>query len=289
MEPPLPVSCEADGPIVQIAAHPGDGPDFFYATYLQMASRAQYCTEYHEILLTDGEMGVNGWPPEHTRQVRIAEAANGARLVGSRLHFLGYPDGGLPSLSGTQRERLIRELAELIGHIEPRILIVHPAKNDHPDHAHTFLLTAAALQQTAYVGRRAPTLVIHDVEFGLQQKSLWTQAASDHRLHAYPMHSPDFIVDISATHHIAQQALQQHKTQMYDPVDGQPKIYADLIDILARVRGLQCMARGRGLFAHGQGFSQIVLPGLTSQQNAFLQRLPAHCLCQRVKHAAQAD
>jgi LmbE family N-acetylglucosaminyl deacetylase len=284
LEPRLPVACEVDGPIVQVAAHPGDGPDFFYATYLQMASRAQYCPEYHEILLTDGEQGVNGWPPEHTRQVRIAEAARGAGLVGSRLHFLGYPDGGLPSLGGTRRERLIRELADLIGQIEPGILIVHPAKNDHPDHAHTFLLTAAALQRITYAGRRAPTLLIHDVEFGLQQKSLWTQAAGDHRLHTYPMHSPDLIVDISATHHLAQQALHQHQTQMYDPLDGQPKIYADLIDVLARVRGLQCMTRGRERPAHGQGFSQIVLPGLTSTHNAFMQRLPAQCLYQRVKH-----
>jgi len=285
MEPPLPVTCEIDGPIVQIAAHPGDGPDFFYATCLLMASRPQYSSEYHEILLTDGELGVDGWPAEQTRQVRVAEAVCGARVVGSRLHFLEYPDGGLPSLGPPLRERLISELADLLWQIEPRILIVHPAKNDHPDHAHSFLLTVAALQRTAYAGRRTPTLLIHDVEFGLQQQSLWTQAIGDHRLHTYPMHSPELIVDISATHQLAQLALHQHHTQMYNPLDGQPKIYADLIDMLARVRGLQCLTRDRGQPAHGQGFSQIVLPGLTSAQNTFLPRLPAHCLFQRVKHA----
>lgn len=285
MEQSLPVTGEIDGPIVQVAAHPGDGPDFFYATCLQMASSSQYGSDYHEILLTDGELGVDGWPAQQTRQVRMAEAARGARLVGSRLHFLGYPDGGLPSLGRPVRERLISDLAELLWQIEPRILIVHPAKNDHPDHAHTFVLTAAALQRTASAVRRVPTLLIHDVEFGLQQTSLWTQATSDRHLQAYPMHSPDLIVDISATHQLAQLALHQHRTQMYNPLDGQPKLYADLINILARVRGLQCMTGGRGQPAHGQGFSQIVLPGLTSSQNTLLPRLPAQCLYQRVKQA----
>lgn len=285
--PPAPRPCEVDGPIVQVAAHPGDGPDFFYATYLQLVSRTQYCNAYHEILLTNGEQGVNGWPPARTRRVRIGEALSGAALVGSQLHLLGYPDGGLPWLKPALRNGLVRELATLIDRIQPCILVVHPPKNDHPDHASAFLLTVAALQQSTHASTSAPTLLIHDVEFGVQQSSLWPHPAAEHDLEAYPLHSPDVIVDITATHPIAQQALHQHTTQMYDPVGRQPKAYADLIDTLARVRGLQC-APGSWQQPRGQGFSQIVIPGMTSEQNVLPLRLPAHCLYRRVQHTRGA-
>ncbi len=46
-EHPLPsLPLAVDGPIMQVAAHPGDGPDFFYATYLQMAANTRYDNTY---------------------------------------------------------------------------------------------------------------------------------------------------------------------------------------------------------------------------------------------------
>lgn len=264
---------EVNGPVMQITAHPGDGPDFFYATYLKMTKHVS-SLPYHEILLTDGERGVDGWPPERTRQVRIDEARAGARLVGSELHFLGYPDGGLASLAAAQHCCLVRELADMIGSIQPALLFVHPPQNDHPDHAHSFLFTLAALELNALTGGRRPELFVHDVEFGLQQRSLWGSQGMDPRLRAYPLYSPEFLVDISSTHQQAQSALARHNTQMYDPLSGQPKLYADLIDTLARVRGLQFLGADAEQFSRGQGFSQIIIPGVTSlRNNAFLSLL----------------
>ena len=101
----LPLPVDASGPIMQVAAHPGDGPDFFYATYLKIASNTQYHNSYHEVVLTDGEGGVDGWHPERTRQVRMKEAYAGAEIVGSRLHFLSYPDGGLSELPPRKKTR----------------------------------------------------------------------------------------------------------------------------------------------------------------------------------------
>ncbi|HEY3993748.1 MAG TPA: PIG-L family deacetylase [Ktedonobacteraceae bacterium] len=258
---------DAGGPIMQVAAHPGDGPDFFYATYLKMATHTPYRANYHEVLLTDGEGGVDGWHPERTRQVRIEEAYAGAEIIGSRLHFLGYPDGSLSALEDRERTRLVARLAQKIGDIQPAMLVVHPPKNDHPDHAYSFLLTLAALQLNAQEGGRVPTLLMHDVEFGLQQKSLWLPRVIDPFTHTYPMHVPGLIVDISTTHHLAQHALQKHQTQMYDPVTGQPKAYADLIDTLARVRGWQFAPEETTQTPWGQGFSHVVIPGVTNEQN----------------------
>lgn len=278
-----------DGPMMQIAAHPGDGPDFFYATYLQIAMNTGYRNDYHEIVLTDGEEGVTHWPADRTRRVRIEEAYAGAEIVGSILHFLGYPDGGLSSLAKCVRNYLVRELAELIGHIQPCLLVVHSPKNDHLDHAHSFLLTLDALIQNAQAGRRLPTLLIHDPEFGLQQESLWSASDEDPHVLSYPMHSPNYIVDISSTHQHAQRALRKHYTQMYDPVGGQPKAYADLIDTLAHVRGLQIMPEKTEQFPQGQGFSHLVIPGVTSGQNILSSLLPAGSLYTRVKKEWEAS
>lgn len=102
---------------MQVAAHPGDGPDFFYATYLKVATNMRYRNSYHEVLLTDGEGGVDGWHPERTRLVRIEEAYAGAEIIGGRLHFLGYPDGSLSALAPTERTRLVTQLAQRSGTI----------------------------------------------------------------------------------------------------------------------------------------------------------------------------
>ena len=169
----------------------------------------------------------------------------------------------------------------MIGDIQPCLLITHSPQNDHPDHAHSFLLTLAALELNAQAGKKIPAFFIHDVEFGLQQESLWTSQAIAPR--TYPLHTPDFIVNISATHQIAQRALHTHKTQMYDPVRGQPKAYADLIDTLAQIRGLQFMTKGARQIPRGQGFSPVVIPGVTNEQNTLSLLLPAKSVYKRVK------
>ncbi len=262
------------GPVVQVAAHPGDGPDFFYATYLKMTQEAEQHRDYHEILLTDGEGGVEGWSPDHTRRVRVAEAYAGSQVVDNLLHFLSYPDGSLSSLTGDEQDRLIATLAAMFGDMQPCLVVVHPPKNDHPDHASSFLLTLAALERHALAGGSLPTLVIHDVEFGLQQESLWTSPTADALLEQYPLHSPEMLIDISSTHQLAQYALHLHKTQMYDVRQARPKLYADLIDTLAQVRGLQFAGKDVGDLPRGQGFSQVVVPGVTNEQNVLPLLLP---------------
>jgi LmbE family N-acetylglucosaminyl deacetylase len=178
----------------------------------------------------------------------------------------------------------VMQLAQKLGAIQPAILVVHPPKQDHPDHAYSFLLAIAALEFHAQVGGRAPTLLMHDVEFGLQQRSLWTSPAPDPLTVTYSMHVPGLLVDVTSTHQDAQHALQKHQTQMYDPVLGQPKLYVDLIDTLAQVRGLQFMAEDAARLPRGQGFSQVIIPGLTSEYNLLPQRLPAGSLYKQVKY-----
>ncbi len=279
----LPAGVDVTGPIMQIAAHPGDGPDFFYATGLLLGSNQRYQHEFHEVLLTDGERGVEGWDEEQTRQVRLEEAHAGAALVGSQLHFMGYPDGGLATLSEERRLRLVGQLAELIAQVRPALLIVHPPQKDHPDHAWAFQLTRAALVSHARQQSSRPALFVHDVEFGLKQQSIWRPCPSDVRAAVYPFHAPDYLVDISTTHQQAQQALHKHQTQMRDPVSGRPKAYADLIHTLAEVRGSQMRTKGNVPLASGQGFSQIVLPGVTSEWNMLAQRLPGGSLYRRIR------
>src|SRR5437660_4777153 len=49
LDDPVPrESIDANGIVMQIAAHPGDGPDFFYATHLNMITNTTYRYDYHE-------------------------------------------------------------------------------------------------------------------------------------------------------------------------------------------------------------------------------------------------
>ncbi len=274
---------DVGGPLMQIAAHPGDGPDFCYATSLLLESNRCYQYEFHEVVLTDGERGVEHWDAEQTRLVRRAEASAGAALVGSQLHFMGYPDGGLSTLSEQRRRRLVRQLAELVAQVRPALLLVHPPYRDHPDHAWAFQLTRSALVYAARWLAKRPALFVHDVEFGLRQQRIWRPCPLDVRVATYPFHVPDYLVNISATHQRAQEALYKHQTQMRDPVSGQPKAYADLIHMLAQVRGLQLGIQDEVLCSTGQGFSHIVIPDVTSEWNILAERLPAGSLYRRVK------
>ena len=70
---------------------------------------------------------------------------------------------------------------------------------------------------------------------------------------------------------------------MVDPVLGRPKLYADLIDTLAQLRGLQLMTEDATRLPRGQGFSHIVIPGITSEQNLLRHRLPAGSISQLAK------
>lgn len=101
-----------------IAAHPDDleyGGAAAIARWTGQGKEIAYC------LVTSGEAGIDGMPPEQTRQVREQEQRASAAVVGvTEVEFLGLPDGvleyGVP---------LRRELARVIRRYRPEIVITN--------------------------------------------------------------------------------------------------------------------------------------------------------------------
>ncbi|NJP34577.1 PIG-L deacetylase family protein [Micromonospora thermarum] len=99
-----------------IVAHPDDlefGAAAAVARWTGQGKQIAYC------LVTSGEAGIDGMPPERARTVREAEQRESAALVGvDTVEFLGLPDGileyGVP---------LRRELAGVVRRHRPEIVL----------------------------------------------------------------------------------------------------------------------------------------------------------------------
>ena len=99
-----------------IVAHPDDmeyGGGAAIARWTSQGKQIAYC------LVTSGEAGIDGMPPEEARPVREAEQRASAALVGvDTVEFLGLPDGileyGVP---------LRRELTHVVRRHRPEIVI----------------------------------------------------------------------------------------------------------------------------------------------------------------------
>jgi len=108
-----------------VVAHPDDmefGGAAAIARWTGQGKRVVYC------LLTSGEAGIDGMPPEQCREVREAEERESARVVGvDVVEFLGQPDGileyGVP---------LRREIARVIRRYRPQIVITNSFRDVWP-------------------------------------------------------------------------------------------------------------------------------------------------------------
>ena len=101
-----------------VVAHPDDmefGAAAAVARWTGQGRKVVYC------MVTSGEAGIDGMPPEEARQVREAEQVDSARIVGvDEVDFLGLPDGileyGVP---------LRRAIAGVVRRHRPDIVITN--------------------------------------------------------------------------------------------------------------------------------------------------------------------
>jgi bacillithiol biosynthesis deacetylase BshB1 len=84
--------------------------------------------------LTTGDLGTRGTP-----ETRRLEALEAARILGVQRHILDFPDGRFTE-EETYRMKLIAELRRL----RPRVLILPPASDRHPDHERAHRLSRDA-------------------------------------------------------------------------------------------------------------------------------------------------
>lgn len=84
--------------------------------------------------LTTGDLGTRGTP-----ETRRMEALEAARILGVQRHILDFPDGRFTE-EEPYRMKLIAELRRL----RPRVLILPPASDRHPDHERAHRLSRDA-------------------------------------------------------------------------------------------------------------------------------------------------
>ena len=88
--------------VLCVVAHPDDVE---YGTSSAVAAWTARGVDVAYLLLTRGEAGMDGSPPERTAQLRTEEQIAGSRAVGvSEVEFLDYPDGMLEYSLGLRRD-----------------------------------------------------------------------------------------------------------------------------------------------------------------------------------------
>ena len=103
--------------MLAVVAHPDD------LEYGAASAVARWTSEgkwVGYVIVTNGEAGIDGLPPEEAGPVRVTEQLHSAKLVGvDDVRFLGYPDGVVEQGAG-----LRRDLAREIRRSRPDVLLI---------------------------------------------------------------------------------------------------------------------------------------------------------------------
>ena len=193
-----------------VVAHPDDlefGAAAAVARWTEQGKEIVYC------LLTSGEAGIDGMPPERAREVREEEQRASAALVGvPTVEFLGLPDGlleyGVP---------LRREIAAVVRRHRPEIVLTNNFRDtwdgayalNQADHIAT---GRAVLDAVRDAGNRwiFPEQLADGVEPWNRVRQVWA-AASPQSRHG---------VDVTATFERGVASLRAHDAYLRGLGDG---------------------------------------------------------------------
>ncbi|PFG20859.1 PIG-L deacetylase family protein [Serinibacter salmoneus] len=102
--------------VLVVVAHPDDAE---YGASCAVAAWTAQGVAVTYLLLTRGEAGIRGMPPERTAVVREAEQRAGCAAVGvSDVRFLDHPDGLLQ-----HTPQLRRDIARVIREVRPQLVV----------------------------------------------------------------------------------------------------------------------------------------------------------------------
>ena len=114
------------GPIMAIAAHPGDGMFTMGATVAQHIHNGGQGTF---LSLSLGEKGHNTIPTKQYGEMQIEAMESAAASIGADAAFLTYPDAEIPF-----NEEISLAVCDQIRRVKPSIIITHWEGSWHKDH-----------------------------------------------------------------------------------------------------------------------------------------------------------
>lgn len=231
--------------ILAVGAHPDD------LELLCAGTLAKYAVQGHEVTMaiaTNGELGSTNLTKVQTAATREEEARAAARIIGAELIWMGFPDAFLFS---SEQTRL--GFIDLLRIAKPDVVITHYPFDYHPDH-------------------RAVAQVLMDVRILVQVPNIQTNHPCPPRGEVPEIYfmdtlagidfQPQEYVDVSDTFKKKQQMLSQHVSQSTWLEDQYKMSYMDLIELVAKFRGIQAGYRYAEGFRHYQTWPARATAGL---------------------------
>jgi LmbE family N-acetylglucosaminyl deacetylase len=163
-----------------VVAHPDDvefGAAAAVARWTDQGKSVVYC------MVTSGEAGIDGIPPDECREIRVAEQLESGRIVGvETVDFLGLPDGVLEY--GVD---LRRAITAVVRRHRPEVIITNNFREswggsmpNQPDH---MAVGRAALNSAADAGNRwiFPEQLVDGLEPWGGVTQVWAAGSPDSR------------------------------------------------------------------------------------------------------------
>ncbi len=201
---------ESDFDCMIIGAHPDDAELCCGGTIAKLSKENKKVVI---VDLTRGEMGTRG-----TEEIRELEAKAASEILGVKDRInLGMRDGFIR----TNEENLYK-VVSVIRKFRPKIILMHPSFERHPDHENTHILVRDALFK---IGLKK--FVTNDENGNPQDVYRTRNIYCYMQAYQFPK-SADFFVDISDVHDIKMEAIRAFSSQVYVPGQYENEAYTSL-------------------------------------------------------------
>jgi N-acetylglucosamine malate deacetylase 1 len=189
---------------------------------------ARYVKNGHKVFMchiTNGDLGHVKIMPKELGEMRNAEAASGAKLIGAESITLDIGDGKVDS----HNPELVKKVIEVVRHAQPDVILTHAPDDYMTDHVETGLL--------AFNGSFMSSVPHHD-------------AGGQYYPKIVPIYYMDTLagvnfipteyVDVSETIEVKLSALACHDSQIKWMAEHDHIDFIDFVRTCSKYRGLQC-------------------------------------------------
>lgn len=212
--------------VLAVGAHPDDIEIGCAGTL------ARYAQEGHKVyisIITRGNAGTKHLSAGEIVKIRAEEAKKAAQIIGAELIMLGFGDAEI-----FHNKEYLTAFIDLVRRTRPDVIITHPQeeKNFHNDH---FLTRQLIIDASMWATHRnldmdlkyPPSEVIPSIFFFDQYINGFAQR-------------PTHYVDITSTIEVKKKAFLQYKSQAGFLKELFNTDFSEYIELVARLRGLQC-------------------------------------------------
>lgn len=226
--------------ILAIGAHPDDIEIFCGGT---MAKYGQQGHRLFHAVFTSGNMGDLHARPADLAATRKAEAQASADLLGAKLIWGGIDDECVYP-NEAQRNLMIDILREA----DPDVILTHSPGDYHPDHRYVGQLVFDAYHQKGLPNIPGPKRP--PCRFGLTQVFYMDHPSGINFM-------PQEYVDISEFIEVKRAMLRKHASQLVSMKEHSDADIMDMLDVMARFRGLNSGCRFAEGFQREEAFHRV--------------------------------